>query len=502
MIHDYVAEGFPERPVQFGLNYYLHRPKVAFGAWPPTFHVLLAGWMLLFNSSASSVLLFTSFVTAMVLVVFFAFMRTQFSLVESLLLTGALALVPQLQEMSAMVMADALHTLWAISAVFAVSLYIERRRPFFVVLAAAAAALDFLTKNNAVLLAIAIPMTVVLCRAWWILRQKAAWICAGLAAIVVAGWELWAMRWVLGLTATQVPMVDAAKFFAGALAEVTGTPILTLAVVGAGFAVAGGWGKTGGVRPVLAAAISLVLGTWLFHTLLHHETWERYMLPAVPGCLILAAHAIRSFSERLPATRVVFGLAWVAILGTQAYGALHIPVNPNTAYPQVSEFILHHLPPGGDGVVLVSSDRDGEGDLIAEVASREPQPRLWLLRASKVLSHSGWHQEDYHLRFTTEPEVLQYLDSIPVDMVVVDPPGRWGLAHHRQLTDLIASQPEQFELLLHEKPDAKCRGEYCDVAVYRYHAPLKSGSPQIGVGAKQMIGRRLFDDWQIRGEKQ
>jgi hypothetical protein len=35
MIHDYAAGGFHGSPVKFGLDYYIHRPKVAFGAWPP-----------------------------------------------------------------------------------------------------------------------------------------------------------------------------------------------------------------------------------------------------------------------------------------------------------------------------------------------------------------------------------------------------------------------------------------------------------------------------------
>jgi hypothetical protein len=35
LIHDYAAGGFHCSPVKFGLDYYIHRPKLAFGAWPP-----------------------------------------------------------------------------------------------------------------------------------------------------------------------------------------------------------------------------------------------------------------------------------------------------------------------------------------------------------------------------------------------------------------------------------------------------------------------------------
>jgi hypothetical protein len=124
-------------------------------------------------------------------------------------------------------------------------------------------------------------------------------------------------------------------------------------------------------------------------------------------------------------------------------------------------------------------------------------PRLWLLRASKVLSHSGWHGEEYNLRFKSDDDLLKYLDSVPVEMIVVDPPSEWRQPHHRQLRAVIAAHPEQFSLLLHTQANEGCRGDYCDVEVYRYNVPASAGPPQIGVDPKEMIGRRLFKDWEV-----
>jgi 4-amino-4-deoxy-L-arabinose transferase-like glycosyltransferase len=415
-------------------------------------------------------------------------------------MTAAVALAPQLHELSEMVMADTLHALFCICAMFSLSIYLKKRRAVFVLAAGLSVALAFWTKYNAVLLAIAIPLTIVISRAWWILRRKAAWAAAAIVAVLVGGWEMWAMRWVFGLVEHTTTLPEAIRFYSQALVSVLGLPILLLALAGGASAAAGAVRKHAPMRPIFAASISLIVGTWLFHSMLPHETFERYMLPAVPAAVILAAHGIETLTRRLPAglaPRVVSVLVWAGILGVQAYGAMHAPISRDSVYPFVAQFVLHNIPPGGNGVVLVSSDRDGEGALIAEVASREPQPRLWLLRASKVLGHSGWHGEDYKLRFKSDDDVLKYLDSVPVEMIVIDPPSDWRQLHHSQLRAVIAAHPEHFSLLLHTQANERCRGDYCDVEVYRSKVPASIGLPQIGVDPKEMIGRKLFKDWEV-----
>src|ERR1700676_2529150 len=65
MIRDYIAQGIPAKPLVFAKNYYLHYPKVAFGHWPPLFHVSEAAWMLVFGVSRTSVLCLVLAITAL-----------------------------------------------------------------------------------------------------------------------------------------------------------------------------------------------------------------------------------------------------------------------------------------------------------------------------------------------------------------------------------------------------------------------------------------------------
>jgi hypothetical protein len=399
-----------------------------------------------------------------------------------------------------MVMADTLHALACMCAMFSLSIYLERRRAVWVLAAGLATVLAFFTKNNAVLLAIAIPLTIVLSRAWWIVWRRAAWAAAAMVAVLVGGWELWAMRWVLDLVSHTTTLPEAIRFYSLALVSVAGAPVLLLALVGGAFAVVGAVKKQAPVRPIFAASISLIVGTWLFHVVLPQVTNARYLLPVVPAAVILAAHGIEALALRLQGRfrpRLVSALVWVGLLGAQAYGAMHAPILDDSAFPLVSQFVLSHIPAGANGVVLVSSDRNGEGALIAEVASREPQPALWLLRASKVLSHSGWFSEGYQVRFKSDDEVLQYLDSVPVEMIVVDSPSSYHREHHAQLRAVIAAHPERFSLLLRTEANQRCRGPYCEVEVYRCQMADGPRSPQLNVDAKKMIGRKLFDDWKV-----
>ena len=65
MIRDYIARGLPGNPVTFAKDFYIHYPRVAFGLWPPLFHLLSGLWMLAFGTTRTSILfLLVVFTTA------------------------------------------------------------------------------------------------------------------------------------------------------------------------------------------------------------------------------------------------------------------------------------------------------------------------------------------------------------------------------------------------------------------------------------------------------
>ncbi len=124
-----------------------------------------------------------------------------------------------------------------------------------------------------------------------------------------------------------------------------------------------------------------------------------------------------------------------------------IPRKPYWGFTEVADFILSQ-PESRGSAILVSSEADGEGLLISEVAMRRPQPDAFILRASKVLSRSDWLGRGYEARFQSAEDLLRYLQEIPVDFVVVqDRPGFTSLLHHRQLTEGLRQHPEQWRAM-------------------------------------------------------
>ncbi len=56
MVRDYITRGLPGNPVTFAKDFYVHYPRVAFGLWPPLFHMLSGVWMLAFGTDRMSVM--------------------------------------------------------------------------------------------------------------------------------------------------------------------------------------------------------------------------------------------------------------------------------------------------------------------------------------------------------------------------------------------------------------------------------------------------------------
>ena len=77
-----------------------------------------------------------------------------------------------------------------------------------------------------------------------------------------------------------------------------------------------------------------------------------------------------------------------------------------------------------NSVLLVSGGRKGEGILISEVAARESRPGHIVLRASKMLASDDWMGRNYRPLFQDQREVLQYLEGIPVGIVIIKGDGR------------------------------------------------------------------------------
>jgi hypothetical protein len=91
-----------------------------------------------------------------------------------------------------------------------------------------------------------------------------------------------------------------------------------------------------------------------------------------------------------------------------------------------------------DSIVLCSSDANGEGAMISEVAMREARPGHIILRASRMLADSDWNGRNYKLRMKTTAEVQQFLESAAIEIVVLDLTPGERFEHHKLIQAAMA----------------------------------------------------------------
>ena len=71
--------------------------------------------------------------------------------------------------------------------------------------------------------------------------------------------------------------------------------------------------------------------------------------------------------------------------------------------------------------MMVISDENGEGAMVAEVAARQPRPSSRVIRASKLMASDTWVGTSFQMRFSSAAELQSELEALHVEYLVVDP---------------------------------------------------------------------------------
>jgi hypothetical protein len=133
-------------------------------------------------------------------------------------------------------------------------------------------------------------------------------------------------------------------------------------------------------------------------------------------------------------------------------------------------------------VILVSADPDREGMAVAEIAMRDLRPRHYVLRGSKVLSESDWAGKGYRSLFETPQQISSYLDSVPVDFVLMET--NTSRVHSRLLAEALRSRSGVWR-------QASASAE--PLSLWERVHPIAHGKPNIRVGMKYTLHRTLSE---------
>jgi hypothetical protein len=443
MVRDYVAQGMPAKPLAFAKNYYLHYPKVAFGHWPPVFYVFQAAWMLIFGVSRTSVLCLMLATTALLGATLYAVVsRALGSWLAGLAAAVLLVCLPLVQSFSGVLMSDMLVALLSFWAVLTWARYMEAPSWRLAAAFALFSAATILTKGNGFALALVPPVAIVVCRRWDLMKRASLYGSAILILVASAPWSIitsglvvptWQYELGPGFVAT------ASWFLWSNLLRAPGILVSAFGLVGVWAKIIGPY-RARRVESLWGAAFAQIIAVWVFHAVVPAGLEQRYILASFGPWLMFAAAGIQWISERLR-ERILPARSWAAVLWVAAGVAFFatvfvIPQKHRLGLQEVAEELTSN-PEFRNSVILCSSEGNGEGILISEVAMREARPGHIMLRASRMLAESDWNGRNYKLKMNTPAEIQRFLEEAAVDVVVLDVKPDHGFEHHKLLLGTI-----------------------------------------------------------------
>jgi hypothetical protein len=450
MVSEYLREGAPTNPLRFAEQYYVRYPRLALGHWPPLFPAMLGGWLLLFGSARFSVFALMALLgAATALLLYLLIRRGQSAWIAAAGVVWWILFQTPTQTWVSSVMTEIPLTLFCLAAVLSYIRYLENPGPRPALSFGLAAAAALLVKALGIVLIFVPTLAVAAIGRWALIRRWDYWLPAGVVLLLAGPW--YALQGALIPTAfggsfdrlalkSLVSGAERAEVVLGLLG-----PVPTAALAGAFmwmFLRPALWGRC---SPKVAVTGAYAAGALTLHALLPESAEPRHLFHLIPVGIAVAAWISAAFATRLP--RLVPSAAKAALVAV-ALGRLLWPAGwpdrPDYGLIQLAEEIA--ADPSLDGaVLLVSAHGTAEGALIAETARLAPDPRWFVLRASKTLAWMNWNANGhYRTYYESAVDAAAFLDSIPVALVVFGRGQFRELPHERALREAIEANPDRW----------------------------------------------------------
>ena len=433
-------------PYRFASQYYLHYPKVAFGKWPPLFHLLSGIWFLIFPPSRFAAVLFIAVQTAVLgVVAFWVASRLLPHLLASL---AAIAVVvspffmmhstifmtePQLATLGLLAIMALLNFLeggsWksGLAFVIAATACVLTKANGWAVLLSAGAGYLWLrkdTRTSVFQVTVVLLLVVLLCVPFYYFFVRA-----------MSDGNSYSKP-TFQFTREVLPTYLKESFYA------LGAAISVLFLLGILLCFRRGF-RQQPHRCAIVLLITWIAGPFVFQLIIPASFEVRHLAIAFPCVVLLAFVAIESLLGRF-GQRVVLCAGAATVL-------LTVPWTMAARYSDLFQIaaprIVSDLSHSANKAVLISSNGLGEGRMVASMLALDPQTRFICVRATKLLADSNWGASDYHLLARTKEDVLNKLDGVPVSYAAVhEIARRKGLPHWALLREALLSSPERWHI--------------------------------------------------------
>ncbi|MGB3564444.1 MAG: glycosyltransferase family 39 protein [Thermoanaerobaculia bacterium] len=497
MMHDFVAGLDWSSPVAFAENYYLHYPKVAIGHWPPVFYLVQGAWMLLFSASRMSVLVLLAFLAALMSLSIYRTLKPTYGEVAGVGGGLLFLLLPLVQVNTSAVMAEVLVALLAFWATLSFGKYVDTEQPRWAAWFTFFAALTIMTKANGLALVLLPPFVLLLTGRYRLLRLPSFWLPAAAIALVCGPWYWYTLD-----------MLKNGPLAASPTFEYTlkAVPIFSMHFVrsfGIGLTLFGALGfllrivlpvRRRELDGIWASLGSLVVAALFFHWIVPAGFDPRFLILGVPPmiCFVVAGvvGSVELLSERWMGRRWRLALVGIVAASLLFFEVFAVPGREWHGFGKVAA-ALFAPNPMETSVVLISSDPEGEGALVSEVAVRDRDRRHFVLRGSKVLSTSRWDGSEYQALYETTAKMGDFLRQTPVHMVVVDRsvPKAFHTPDQALLWETLQQTAGDWELVGKFGLTRHGVKESEAVHVYRQKHVEKKGAANIRIDLTEMLGR-------------
>jgi hypothetical protein len=445
LIHDYVASGAHQSPMAFANEWFRRYPALTISLYPPIFPIAEALAFTLFGFSHPVA---QGTVAAFVGVAAFGGFRLARYAVGPLEATAGVLLMfaaPGVLLWSRQVMMEVPALAFLLLASCWFLRYLAHRRARDLMAAAVLTLAAVYTKQTAIFVAPAFPITLVACAGWHSLRCKAVWIAAAigvLGLLPLAVFTFLSARETLDIALGQGIAAQAANAGAAgglfaqareyvlALPEVVGWPALIGSIAYLALIAGRGWARE--TERHLAVLMLAWFGCdWLSVSVTAHFEARYAMALAVPCAILTLLLLSRLVPQPFrPGTVLAAGiLAFVIAIATHG-------VNRMSGYDKVAEYILRNS--HQDDVIWFQGSESK--NLAFSLRSHSPTPKVYLLRAEKFLVHyhivREWGVAD---RGWTTAALHAMVDRYGISMVVLQPDFWADLPSMRRMQDYIES---------------------------------------------------------------
>ena len=452
MVFDFLGHIGSVRPVDFAQSFYLHYPKVAIGNWPPMFYATLAIWFLMFGVSRVSALTFIAVAAAATATVIYSVGRRLLSPFAGLFAATLYVALPLVQESSARIMTEHLVTLLILLSALQFARFAETRKALDALVFGVVATAAILTRGSAWSLLLVPPVVIAFTCNWRLLLSWQLWV-GGLPVILLCvPWYVLTRDMSKGAMVGIDPnahmsfFMDAIVAFPIFVVQAVGLILSALAAIGLWITLVVHGGKRSTYWAALAA---IMIGILFIQTVVPASIEPRFMVQLLPSFLLFSAAGGQWLIGKLPLNNEAGFVLWLGTAAVITFMIFDIPDHMrNSGYERVSSALVTSTQNLTNPAVLLASDSIGEGSVIAAIAATDNRPRMVVLRGSKILISEDWLGRNPRDHFGSLDELRKFLDSIPVEAVMVDEAinPQWHRAYHKLLAQLLHTDTRTWSL--------------------------------------------------------